>query len=81
MPRFVRFTGAQGIHARQMRGSNASHGCVGVFDTDATYINDRIRELVGKSNFGHFTAAERQRSRAEVTFVVRPYRDQIEVTF
>jgi hypothetical protein len=75
MPFFTRFTnGGQGIHARFMRGANASHGCIGVFAEDAEYINNRVRELAGKRSFGYFTKAQISRSKERVEFVVLPYR-------
>jgi hypothetical protein len=74
MPHFTRFTsGGQGIHARSMRGANASHGCIGVFADDAVYINGHVRARIGKSNYGYFTDAEKTASAASTPFIVLPY--------
>lgn len=74
MPRFLRFTDwGQGIHARSMRGANASHGCVGVFEADSVYLSGHVRARVGKSGYGYFTAAQLLASQNTVRFVVLPY--------
>lgn len=74
MPYFTRFTAkGQGIHARAMRGANASHGCIGVFEEDALYINRHVRARIGKYNYGYFTEDEKAISAASTQFVVLPY--------
>jgi len=74
MPYFTRFTDSgQGIHARSMRGANASHGCIGVFEDDAVYINGHVRARVGKQGYGYFNAFEKAASAASTQFIVLPY--------
>ena len=74
MPYFTRFTNqGQGIHARSMRGENASHGCVGVFEADAIYINGHVRARVGKSGYGYFNSDQLLYSQLNIQFVVLPY--------
>lgn len=74
MPYFVRFTNqGQGIHARSMRGKNASHGCVGVFLSDVVYINNHVRSNISKTNYGYFTPVETVLSQIKTTFLVLPY--------
>lgn len=71
MPYFSRFTHkGQGLHARDMHGLNASHGCVGAFDEDAIFINGYIRTAVDRASFGYLTRREIERSPA---FIVLPY--------
>jgi len=74
MPYFTRFTNrGQGIHARFMHGENASHGCIGVFEHDARYINQRVRELANKNSFGYLTQREISSSKDRIELVVYPY--------
>ncbi len=71
MPYFIRFTAyGMGLHERDMEGSNASHGCVGLFREDVVYLNSHVRATVGKNGHGYFTEAQQQQS---PLFMVLPY--------
>lgn len=56
MPFFSRINNdGQGFHDRKMNGAHASHGCIGLFRDDIIYVNDLVRAVVGKSDYGYFT--------------------------
>jgi L,D-transpeptidase ErfK/SrfK len=74
MAYFIRFTNwGQGIHRRSMSGANASHGCIGVFEAHAQYINNHVRSVVGKSDYGYFNRKQNEISRQKLVFLVLPY--------
>lgn len=71
MSYFMRFTdGGQGLHARDMAGANASHGCIGLFRRDIEYLNEYVRTVVEKNQFGWLSPEQQELS---PVFIVLPY--------
>ena len=78
MPYFTRITTwGQGFHHRSIGGKHASHGCIGLFEFDAVYVNTLARQIVGKSGYGYFTENQINES---LTVLVLPYEAQLPTT-